>query len=483
MSLTIHASAYIIGNSLLTESSDLLMTHDISQTIKPKVRLVATILLLTATFISLASQTMMVTAVPVIEHTMHVPLTSSQWLTTGYTLIVGIITPLSSNLYEKYQNRTVFLVTIGIFLVGTLLGCFAGNFDILLLARCIQATASGILMSFQLTAMVSIYPAERRGAILGISGLIISFGPAIGPTFAGILLNYLSWPWLFYSVLPVMLIVWIVGFFTFPNFSQPIDIKIDFLSIFLSLVGSGMALFSLTLFTTKPLLATILLVIGLIIVGFFIHRQLKLKHPMLKVQLMKKRSFGLMTFIGMMVFMILLGTEQLVPIFTVNSLHINSMTSGMILLPGAILNALSAVVIGRYYDKHGGKGLMFGGILLIFLASIPLIFVTKHTTITTLTLAYAVRMIGNAMVISPSLSEAFVDVIPSEISHASALNNTLRQVAAAVANTFLIVVADIPSSFVLGMRLAMWCTVLLDILMLIAFIIYLKTKGKTKNAR
>ena len=89
---------------------------------------------------------MMVTALPVIEHELHVSLNAVQWLTTGYTLIIGIVTPLSSNMYDKFTNRHVFLWTIGAFIIGTTIGCLATNFYSLLLARLIQEAASGILM-------------------------------------------------------------------------------------------------------------------------------------------------------------------------------------------------------------------------------------------------------------------------------------------------------------------------------------------------
>ncbi len=289
---------------------------NISKTIDPKIRLIVTILLLFSGFVSLASQTMMITALPVIEHEMNVSLTLVQWLTTGYTLMIGVITPLSSNLYEKFKKRNIFLATIAIFILGTLIGCFATDFWLLLLARLVQACASGILMSFQMTTMISIYPIKKRGTILGMSGLVIAFGPAIGPTLSGLIVNTLGWRYIFILVLPMMLLVWLIGFFAFPNFSEPKDIKIDFISVGLSLLGSGLTLASLTFFQTSALQAWIMLVLGLAILFIFVKRQLRLKQPMLKVQLVKNRSFRLMTLVGICAFMVLLGTEQMLPIFT-----------------------------------------------------------------------------------------------------------------------------------------------------------------------
>ena len=145
---------------------------NISKTINPKLRTTITVLLLLSSFISLASQTMMVTALPVIQKEMHVSLTLAQWLTTGYTLIIGVVTPLSSNMYEKFRNRSVFLGTIGTFVVGTLIGCFAHNFWFLLLARLVQACAGGILMSFQMTTMISIYRWKNAERSLACQALL-----------------------------------------------------------------------------------------------------------------------------------------------------------------------------------------------------------------------------------------------------------------------------------------------------------------------
>ena len=441
-------------------------------------RRLITIILLLSTFVSLASQTMMVTALPVIQHDLHVSLNAAQWLTTGYTLIIGIVTPLSSNMYDKFTNRHVFLGIIGTFIVGTLLGCFATNFFTLLLARLIQACASGMLMSFQMTTMISIYPIEKRGSILGLSSLVISAGPAIGPTLAGFILQVLPWRWLFILVLPFMVLAWIGGYFKLVNFSQPCDIKIDYLSVLISLIGSGLTLGSLTAFQVNAWVGLAMLIVGLAVIAVFVKRQFHLTNPMLKVQIFKYSSFRLMTIVGIFAFMVLLGTEQLMPIFTENVTHTGSFISGLILLPGAICNAIAASIVGRIYDEYGPKWLIITGGVIMLLASIPLVTISRESSLWVLTIAYAVRMIGNACVFSPALSEAFSQLSRAENSHGTALNNTLRQIFGAVSVTMLVVIAGIPSSLITGIRISMWVTVLLVILMLLTFARYLATKQK-----
>lgn len=443
-------------------------------------RRIITIILLLSAFISLASQTMMVTALPVISKTLNVSLNNAQWLTTGYTLIIGVIMPLSSNIYDKFTNRHVFLTTIGVFIIGSLIGCLATNFYTLLLARLIQASASGMLMSFQMTTMVSIYPIEKRGAILGLSSLVISSGPAFGPTLAGLILQNLSWRWLFILVLPFMIVVWIVGYFKLSNYSKPRDIHIDYLSVLISLIGSALFLGSLTVFEINLLAGIVMMAVGIIFIAILVHRQLHLKNPLLKVQIFRYPSFTLMTIVGIFAFMVLLGTEQLIPIWGENSLHISSFVSGLILLPGAIINGCTAFFVGQLYDQYGPKWLIITGGILMLIASVPLVHISNNSSLAMIAIAYAIRMFGNALVFSPALSEAFSDLSQLENSHGTALNNTLRQVAGAISVTLVVVIADAPTSLITGIRTAMWVTVVLVILMLLTFVIYLRQRATAK---
>ena len=444
--------------------------------ISQRVRKIVTAVLLGSCFISLASQTMMVTALPVIQGDLKVSLNAVQWLTTGYTLIIGIVTPLSSNIYEKFSNRHVFIGIIGTFIIGTLIGCFATNFASLLIARLVQACASGMLMTFQMTTMISIYPIEKRGSILGLSSLVISAAPAIGPTISGLILEFLPWRWLFILVLPFMLLAFIVGYFKLPNFSTPRPIKIDYISVLISLVGSALALGSLTVFQINLWYGLVMLICGLLIIALFTKRQLHLKNPMLKVQIFTYPSFQWMTLVGIFAFMVLLGTEQLMPIYTEKIIGMGSFLSGLILLPGAICNAIAASFVGRWYDQYGPKWLITIGAIIMLISSIPLVMVNQHSSVAGLTIAYTFRMIGNAFVFSPALSEAFSDLSQTENSHGTALNNTLRQVFGAVSVTLCVVIANTPASLVTGIRYGMWATVIMVILMLLSFWRYMGMK-------
>lgn len=446
------------------------------QTLAPRKRFMLAAILLVASFIGLMSQTMMVTALPVITRQMHQPLAIVQWLTTGYTLVVGIITPLSANLFEKFRNRPFFLTIIGSFILATFVGGIANSFWLVLFARLVQAAAGGLLISFQMITLVMIYPPEKRGTIMGISSLVVSFGPAIGPTLAGFLLSLYGWRSLFWSVMPFMIIVWLIGLVVVPNFTKPQNIKFDFVSVFEMLIGLTLIMGSLSFISTSPLISLIALLIGIVLTAIFYRRQLHLTSPLLNVKLFSIRSFSLTIIVGTLLYMTLLGTEQLFSVFSQNTLHTTSMMAGLILFPGAIVNALGGAVAGPLYDKYGVKWIVLTGIMISVVATIPTLFISNHIPVWLLSLLYTVRFLGLGISFAPLISESYRDMAAKDISQATAINNCIRQLAGAFSITILVIISEIPATAVNGMRLAMWVTFLFGIIALAYFVSYLNRR-------
>lgn len=171
----------------------------------------------------------------------------------------------------------------------------------------------------------------------------------------------------------------------------------------------------------------------------------------------------------------------MIPIFTENVQGVSSFMSGMILLPGALCNAVVAPIAGHFYDEHGPVIPLFAGFTVILLASIPLVTVNAHTPLWLLTSAYALRMVGNGMIFGPALSEAFTKLSLAENSHGTALNNSLRQCFGAVSVTMLVVISNLPAKLIVGIRTSLWVTVGLTFLMIITFIYYLSVKNHLKE--
>lgn len=240
-------------------------------------------LLLAGAFISILNQTLMITAIPPIINEMGVTPNSAQWLTTVFMLVNGIMIPVSAFLIERFTTRQLFLTAMGVFAVGTLIGGIAPNFEFLIMARVIQSLGAGVMMPLMTTVFLLIFPINKRGSVMGLIGLVISFAPAIGPVISGWVTEHYTWRVLFYIILPIAIIDIIIAFFALRNVTEVKKTKFDILSVILSSFGFGGILYGVTNagnFGWGAPITLITLAIGIISLILFILRQLKLRHPM-----------------------------------------------------------------------------------------------------------------------------------------------------------------------------------------------------------
>src|SRR5690625_4940223 len=144
----------------------------------------------------------------------------AQWVTTAFMLMNGIMIPVTAFLIERFGSKSLLISALAIFSAGTFLGAIAPNFAVLIIARVVQAMGAGILMPLMQTIILTLYPITKRGAAMGISGLVIGFAPAIGPTLGGWLIDQFAWRYLFYTVLPISFIVLVLAVSIMKNVTE-----------------------------------------------------------------------------------------------------------------------------------------------------------------------------------------------------------------------------------------------------------------------
>src|SRR5699024_7284959 len=375
------------------------------------------------------NQTTMITAIPPIMKEIDISANTGQWLTTVFMLVNGVMIPVTAFLMERFSTRQLYLSAMGIFSFGTLIAGIAPNFSILLLGRIIQSSGAGIMMPLMQTVFMFIYSLYKRGAAMGLVGLVIQFAPAIGPTISGWLINAYSWRVMFFVILPIALVLIGIAARTMQNVTELTRPKMDITSIILSSFGFGGLLYGFTSagnFGCGNIITIITLSVGVISLIVFIVRQLRLRHPMLEFRVFKYGMFTLTTGIGMIAFMGLIGIETLLPLYMQNMRDFSAMESGLAILPGALLMGLMSPITGRIFDKIGAKWLAITGLTIMTLTSFPFAMLTTSTSFSYLTIYYAIRMFGLSMVMMP-VTTAGLNQLPDRlIAHGTAMNNTMR---------------------------------------------------------
>ncbi|ALA51036.1 MDR family MFS transporter [Shouchella clausii] len=405
--------------------------------------------MLVGAFIAILNQTLLTTALPHLMVDLQINENKAQWVTTIFMLVNGIMIPISAFLIEKFRTRFLFLTAMSLFGIGTLICALAPSFAVLMGGRVIQAAGAGIMMPLMQTVFLLIFPVEKRGAAMGMVGLVISFAPAIGPTLSGWLVEMFPWTILFWILIPVVVVDIIAAIFVIRNVTELRSPKLDLLSIILSTLGFGGLLFGFSnagqASWTSPLVF-IPLAIGICALVMFIKRQLLLEHPILEFRVFKYPLFTLTTGIGMLVFVSLVGPATILPLFIQNMQGHSALETGLTILPGAVLMGLMSPITGRIFDRIGARSLSIIGIALLVVTSLLYTNLSESTSLVYLTVVYAVRMLGLSLVMMP-VTTAGLNVLPRElIPHGTAMNNTMRQVTGSIGTAILVTIMTASAS-------------------------------------
>ncbi|MCD7035636.1 multidrug efflux MFS transporter [Metabacillus sp. GX 13764] len=399
--------------------------------------------LISGAFIAILNQTLLATALPHIMKDLSLSPNTVQWLQTIFLLVNGIMIPITAFLTAKFTTRALFLSAVALFAIGTFVCSIAPGFSLLIVGRIIQGAGAGIILPLIQTVLFVIFPIEKRGQAMGIFGLVIAFAPAIGPTLSGWIVDQYPWRTLFDIVLPIAIIDFIVAFFILKNVTEQTHPKLDISSIVLSTLGFGGLLFGFSsagnIGWGSPLVY-IPLAVGVISLVIFIRRQFHLKEPILEFKVFQNRTFTFTTMIAAIVFVVMISSATILPIYMQNLLNYSALKSGLMLLPGAIVMGAMSPISGRLYDRIGAKKLAIPGLLITTVTTFLLSNLSSETSFAYLATINAIRLFGVGMVMMP-VTTAGLNQLPKHlISHGTAMNNTMRQIAGSIGTAILFTV-------------------------------------------
>lgn len=392
-------------------------------------------------FTTTLSETLLNNALPAIMRSFNIVQSQVQWLSTGYLLVVGIMIPISAALINNFKTKRLFIVTMLLFLVGNIISFSADSFAILLFGRLVQAVSVGIMMPFVTNLMTLIFPPEKRGSAMGITGIIVALAPAIGPTLSGYIVDTFSWHLLFGILIPIAALSVVLGAFGVKNVMKVSKNKVDLFSVITSTFGFGSLLYSFSNIGNTgsiDLVTTISFVIGLILIVVFMHRQLKIKIPLLNLQVFKSSVYTITTIIGGISNIALLGVELILPLYMQNVRGDTALVAGLVMLPGAIMMGIMNPIAGRLFDQYGGKKMGLISLAVLTITTIPFGFMTNRTSIILIAILYAFRMMAVSFIMMP-MSTMGINALPFKlITHGNAITTMSRQIAASMGTAILV---------------------------------------------
>lgn len=393
-------------------------------------------------FVSFLNNSLMNVALPTIMADLNVAsYATGQWLSTGYMLVSGILIPVSAFLLTKFTNRQLFITAMLLFTLGTAVAALAHSFGMLLAGRMIQAAGSSVMSPLLMNVMLISFPREKRGAAMGVFGLVMIVAPALGPTLSGYIVQYYDWRLLFEMVLPFAILSLVLAIFKLENVMPTRPTSLDYLSVVLSTLGFGGLLYGFSEASTTgwgdPVVITTIAV-GAVMIVLFTLRQFKMNVPLLNLSVYKYPMFALSSLISVVNSAALFSGMILTPAYVQSVRGITAFESGLMMLPGAIVMGIMSPITGKLFDKFGPRTLGVIGLLITSITTYMMTMFDTETTYTHIIVLYSVRMLGISMLMMPIMTNG-LNQLPTRLNpHGTAVNNTLNQVAGALGTAIFV---------------------------------------------
>ncbi len=379
--------------------------------------------------------TALTTALPSIMEDLSISATTGQWLTSGYSLAMGIMMPLTAFLIRRFSTRRLYICSLLLFLAGLFLNAVAPSFPVMMIARVLQASGNGIMSAMAQVIILTIYPPQKRGTAMGWYGLSIGAAPVIAPTLAGLIVDSIGWRAIFFISIAIIFasLIWSLSVFT--DVLETSVSSFDTVSFLLSVFAFGGVTLGIGNIGSYPFLS--LPVLGILTVGLaaafcFVIRQLHLETPFLELRILKSRQYALSVIGSVFLYLVMMGASMLMPLYIQNTMGYSATVSGLAVLPGSLVMAIISPFAGKFYDRLGMKKLFMAGSLCMFLSNLGMVFIGPDTSLLPAVLLNALRNLSIGCLLMSLVTWGNSGIPKEKIADGTALLTSLRTIAGAI---------------------------------------------------
>lgn len=384
-------------------------------------------------FCGVIVETSMNIAFPTLMREFGVSTNVISWMTSIYLLAISIIVPISAILKSSYKTKNLFLTANVLFLLGLIVDAIAPSFVFLLLGRVIQGIATGIALPLMFNIILEQVSKSKIGTMMGVGNLITGAAPALGPTFGGIIINNLGWRWVFYLLIPFIIISLLLGLWGIQQKSELVKQKIDVPSFLLIAIFFSGAIYGFSNLSSGNILEIVLPLIFVVIAAILLVRRTKsLEHPLLKLDLLKNKYFAATVLGFFLIQMISLGNAFLLPNYIQLTNNSTAMTAGLLVLPAGAVGAIMGMIGGNLLDKHGARNVTLAGFYLMISELAIFAIFSRNMSNIFIMLVYILYMGGMGMILGNVMTYALSRIDKKWVTQGNAILSTVQQFAGAV---------------------------------------------------
>jgi EmrB/QacA subfamily drug resistance transporter len=391
--------------------------------------------LIVGMFMSILDTSIVNVAIPTMQNDFGTTPQNIQWISTAYTLCLGVVVPASAWLGDRVGLKRIYLISLIGFSVASALCGLAWGLNSMIVFRILQAIPGGIIPVTCLTALYRVVPKEKIGTAMGLYGLGLVVAPAVGPTLGGYLVEYVSWRLIFFINVPVGILGALAALAVLPAFTRPAARPLDipgFASIATGLFALLLAVSEGTDWGWSSYRVLILFTVAALSLALFVVTELQVTDPLLNL-----RVFGYWPFINSLLLIAIVSiglftTVFYVPLFLQEGQQLQAFDTGLLLLPQALVMLVCMPLAGRLYDRIGpripavtGLAICAGGLWLLH-------GINADMTHTEVIWWLMVMALGIGLAMMPIMTGGLSALPAGILNSGSAVNNVVQRVSQAL---------------------------------------------------
>ena len=403
------------------------------------------IFIITATILSTA-QTIVTTGLTGIMADFHVSSTTVQWIYSSFLLVLGVMIPTSAYIARKYKIRNIIITCLIVFLIGSIICYIAPVIDVLIIGRIIQGIGGGILLPITQIVILKVIPKEKWHAYMGLFGFIIGIAPALAPTVGGIIIDSVGWREIFLLFIIISIVLIIISALGIKlEFDREANYNLDIISLILCSVACLGIMIGFSNIATRGfsfVYVILPIIIGIITLILFSHRQFNIKNPLLDLGILKHKYFFYGTLFSAILYFTMCALNVIMPLFVQNVSYYSATESGLILLPATIIMIIFNFVGSILAMKIGVRKVLIISCILSIIGYLIMMTYDMNSSINYMMITQIIRAIGAGLALMPCVTWT-ISVVSGNVEDATAINNTVRQIIGAIGSAVAVVIMAI----------------------------------------
>lgn len=376
-------------------------------------------------------------ALPKLQEEFDRTLSLVQWTVIGYSLSQAAVIPLAGWLSDRFGAKRIFLISVGLFTVGSVLCAMATSAEMLIAFRIIQGAGGGVVLPIAMAFIYRLAPSDKVGAVMGMMGVPILLAPALGPILGGWMVEYFQWHWIFLINLPIGVIGIMLGIRTLPNIERQTVAALDMLGMIFGPLAFAALVYGVShggtpdeanqLQWTHPYTLTGI-GIGLVALIIFIAVELRRNNPLLELRVFRSGNFTRGIIVQWISQIAMFGTMFLVPLFLQQAKGYSPFETGLIMLPQAIASGVFMPIGGKLFDRFGARPLVIAGMAFVTISAILLSNISADDGIIAVMLPLGLLGAGMGLFMMP-LNTHLIQAAPQNlVGRVTSLTNAAQQV-------------------------------------------------------